>query len=303
MQIPTLRIEPSRDMIALTGKLLRKYSIVKGDATLNSQQQNNCSVLNLRNRVRYLINIVSIPHVGQIFMDYIRVYSGNDLKNQFELGEDRVTIGRTEDNVIMLADSGVSRQHAAIEYENGDYFVVDLGSRNGVFLNKERVEKEKLKYWDEIQIHNFVIKFMAKPGLGAASGDEDEIPADLESDKTEFFNLTDEKQLDNLRQKTKQCFLTYKDQSGAMQKLFIKKPRTIIGKSKDADIKITGWLSPSVAATIERQGGTYELVPGKRGKIICQSQLISEPTKLTDGSRFIVRDMEFEFFNRLTDTD
>ena len=233
-------------------------------------------------------------------MDYIRVYCGKDLIKQFELGADRVTIGRTEGNILVLADSGISKQHAAIEYKNGDYFIVDLGSSNGVFLNNERVKKEKLKYWDEIQIHNFVIKFMAKPGLGATNEDEDEVSADIESDKTEFFNITDEKQLDKLRQKTKRCFLTFKDQSGAMQKLLIKKPRTIIGKSKDADIKLNGWFTPSVAATIERQGGTYELVPGKRGKVIFQSRRISQPEKLTDGRGFIVCDMEFIFFNRLT---
>jgi hypothetical protein len=236
-------------------------------------------------------------------MDYIRVYIGNELKKQFELGEERMTIGRTEDNSIVLADSGVSRQHAAIEYEDGDYFIVDLGSQNGVFLNKERVEREKLKYWDEIQIHNFVIKYMAKQGLGAAGDDENEVPANLESDKTEFFKITDEKQLDSLRQKTKQCFLTYEDQSGTMRKLLIKKPRLIIGKSKDADIKITGLFAPSIAATIERQGNTYELVPGKRGKIIFQNQHLSEPAVLTDGSGFLVRDTKIEFFNRLTKTD
>lgn len=236
-------------------------------------------------------------------MNYIRVYLGNELIKQLELGEDRVTIGRTDGNTLVLANAGVSKQHAVIEYEDGDYFIVDLDSSNGVFLNKKKIEKEKLKYWDEIQIHNFVIKFMAKKGLGATKDTLDEAPADLESDKTEFFNLTDEKQLDNLRKQTKQCFVTYKDKSGAVQKLIINKPRTIIGKSKNADIKNSGWFAPSVAAMIERQGSSYELVPGKRGNVIFQSQRISEPTKLIDGTGFMVRDMEFKFFNRLTKTD
>ena len=233
-------------------------------------------------------------------MDYIRVYCGDELTKQFELGEERVTIGRTEDNTLVLADSGVSKEHAAIEFENGEYFIVDLGSSNGVFLNKERIEREKLKYWDEVQIHNFVIKFMAKPGFGATG--DDAAPADPESDKTEFFNITDEKQLDKLRQQTKQCFLTFKDSSGAMKKLLLKKPRITIGKAKDADIKITGLFAPAVAATIERQGSSYELVPTKRGKVIFHSRLVSQREKLTDGSKFLVRDMEFEFFNRLTKT-
>lgn len=235
-------------------------------------------------------------------MGYIRVFCGNDLRKQFELGEDRVTIGRTEENVLVLADEGISREHAAIEYENGDYFIVDLGSSNGVFLNNEKVEKAKLKYWDEIQIHNFVIKFMAKPGLGGTKGDIEESPADLESDKTKFFNVTDEKQLDDLRNRTKVCFLTYKDPSGKVRKLIIKKPRIIIGKSEQADIKITGWFAPSIAATIERQGSSYELVPTKRGKVIFQNQRISKSAKLIDDSGFIVRDIELKFFNRLTKT-
>ncbi len=235
-------------------------------------------------------------------MGYIRVYRGNDLIKQFELGEGRVTIGRTEDNELVLADEGVSRQHAAIEYADGEYSIVDLGSQNGVFLNSEKVEKQPLKYWDEIQIHNFVIKFMSKPGLGEKKEQVTESTADLDADKTKFFNLTDEKQLDDLRKKTKECSLAYKDSSGNLRKPLIKKPRVVIGKSKDADIKISGWFAPAVAATIERQGGTYELVPGKRGKVFYQDEPIAKPTKLLDGSSFTVRGMEFKFLNRLTKT-
>jgi pSer/pThr/pTyr-binding forkhead associated (FHA) protein len=235
-------------------------------------------------------------------MGYIRVYLGNDLKKQFELGEDPVTIGRTEDNVLVLAEEGISRQHAVIEYQNGEYSIVDLGSQNGVFLNNEKVEKATLKYWDEIQIHNFVIKFMAKPGLGVTKGEEDKAASDLDADKTKFFNITDEKQLDDLRKKTKECFLTYQDQSDTARKSLIKKPRITIGKSKDADIKITGWFAPTVAATIEQQSGSYELIPGKRGNVVYENQQISDPTILNDGAEFIVRGMKFKFFNRLTKT-
>lgn len=242
------------------------------------------------------------PARGTIYMYYIRVYCGDELRQQSELGEGRVTIGRTEENDIVLPDTSISRQHAAIENINGDYYVVDLGSSNGVFLNNERIEKEKLKYWDEIQIHNFVIKVMAKPGLAAARKDAVDIPADIESDKTEFFNLTNEEELENLRKQTKQCFVTFKDRSGTERKLMIKKPRTVFGKSKDADIIISGLFVPAIAATIERHGSSYELVPSKRGDVICKNHRISEPTKLSDGEGFIVREIEFEFFNRLAKT-
>lgn len=232
-------------------------------------------------------------------MGSIRVYRDNELRTQFELSEERVTIGRTEDNTIVLPDPSISKQHAEIVFEDGNYFVIDLGSSNGVFLNNERIEKAKLKYWDEIQIHNFVIKFMAKQGAREKIVEEDQSLIDLESDKTEFFDFADQKQLDSLKHKTKQCFVTYTERSGALRKQIIKKPRTIIGRSKDADVRIGGWFAPSVAATIERRGNAYELVPGNRGNVIFQGQLISEPTKLIDDSKFIVRDIPFRFINRV----
>ncbi len=235
-------------------------------------------------------------------MGYIRVYRGNDLIKQFELGKEQVTIGRTEDNTLVLAGEGVSRQHAAIEYQDGEYYIVDMGSQNGVFLNSEKVLRSQLKYWDEIQIHNFVIKFMAKQGLSARKDDAKEASGETESDKTKFFKITDEKQLDDLRNKTKECFLSYIDEDGAIKKVLIKKPRVTIGKSKDADIKVSGWFAPGVCATIERQGANYELVPQKRGKASYQNKPISSATKLLDGSTFSVRGRGFQFFNRLTKT-
>lgn len=234
-------------------------------------------------------------------MGYIRLYRGKDLIKKLELGRDKVTIGRTDNNTLMLADEGVSREHAAIEYKNGNYFITDLGSQNGVFLNNKKIESAKLKYWDEIQIHNFVIKFMAKQG-NEKSSKQEESSVDVESDKTKFFNLTDEKQLDDLRKQTKECFLIYTDKSGVSQNHLIKKPRIIIGKSKNADIKISGWFVPAIAATIERQGNSYELIPGKRGKATYLNQKINKSIKLVDDSGFVVREVEFKFFNRLTKT-
>lgn len=236
-------------------------------------------------------------------MSYIRVYLGRDLKEQFELGADRVTIGRSESNRIVLADEGVSREHAAIEIHDEDYFVQDLGSQNGVFLNREKVERAKLKYWDEIQIHNFVIKFMAKPGLGVSKDDRENHQGEkVDEDKTKFFNITDEKQLDDLRAKTKECFLTYQDSSGKSKKVLIKKPRVVFGKSQSADIELRGWFAPTISATLEKQGGVYELVPVKRGKVFYQNKPVTRPTTMHDGAEFSVRGRTFRFYNRLTKT-
>ncbi len=60
------------------------------------------------------------------------------------------TIGRQGDNNLVLRDNRASRAHARIVSENGDYFVEDLDSRHGVFVNGQRVKRHKLTDADRI---------------------------------------------------------------------------------------------------------------------------------------------------------
>lgn len=52
-----------------------------------------------------------------------------------------VTIGRSANNDIQIAERHVSRQHAVISYRKGVFMITDLGSSNGTFVNDERVEE------------------------------------------------------------------------------------------------------------------------------------------------------------------
>lgn len=54
----------------------------------------------------------------------------------------RVTIGRGEENDVVLADASVSKRHAVVERAEGAFTIQDLGSTNGVFLEGERIERE-----------------------------------------------------------------------------------------------------------------------------------------------------------------
>ncbi len=233
-------------------------------------------------------------------MGYLRVYNGEKLTGQFELQEDMLTIGRTSDNKLVLSDPGVSRLHATIVFEDGHYHIIDHQSRNGVFLNKKRIKRERLKYHDDIQIHNFVIKFMAVPRLGASMGGHDDSESVTTDDKTMFVSLSNEKQLDKLRQKTRLAYLESKDKNGNDTKHVIKSTTVIIGKSAGADVRISGWFAPAIAARIERQGSNFQLIPMTRGKVIFNGRPVTKPVLIKDGFGFIVRGQEFKFFHRLT---
>lgn len=68
------------------------------------------------------------------------------------LGGHRVTLGRSRDCDIVVDDANVSRHHAELRHEDGAWRVIDLGSTNGVKVNRRRVEQAELHHGDRITL-------------------------------------------------------------------------------------------------------------------------------------------------------
>ncbi|HKX13156.1 MAG TPA: FHA domain-containing protein, partial [bacterium] len=79
-------------------------------------------------------------------------------ESEFILGEN-TSIGRSPSNDIVLKESKVSRQHAAINYIGGNYVLVDLKSSNGVFVNGKKIEEAALRDGDEVSVGSFKFQF------------------------------------------------------------------------------------------------------------------------------------------------
>ncbi len=71
--------------------------------------------------------------------------------------EASVTIGRMADCQIPLEADNISRTHATVTRRDDGYYLVDLGSSNGTFLNEQRIESSILKSGDTIRIGNFTL--------------------------------------------------------------------------------------------------------------------------------------------------
>lgn len=72
-----------------------------------------------------------------------------------------ITIGRSDENSIVLSEPFVSGKHAKISIKNNDLFIEDLNSTNGAFVNDERVAgKMKLLPHDEIKIGSVIFKVL-----------------------------------------------------------------------------------------------------------------------------------------------
>lgn len=79
------------------------------------------------------------------------------------LGVGHITVGRRPDSDIFLDDITVSRRHAEIVRRDGAFTVYDLGSLNGMYVNRERVEQYTLSSGDEVRFGRFALVFLASP--------------------------------------------------------------------------------------------------------------------------------------------
>jgi phosphoserine phosphatase RsbU/P len=75
---------------------------------------------------------------------------GNEQKN-ITLTRTPFSIGRKVDKDLVIADPRVSRDHAEILLEDGQYYVLDQGSKHGTFVNGERVQRQKLQRNDRLE--------------------------------------------------------------------------------------------------------------------------------------------------------
>jgi len=75
---------------------------------------------------------------------------------------DRTTIGRSPDNDIFLDDVTVSRKHAVLVQSGGELKIEDLGSLNGTFVNRRRIESSVLEDDDEVQIGKYRMTFLRR---------------------------------------------------------------------------------------------------------------------------------------------
>ena len=76
-----------------------------------------------------------------------------------EVREGRVVLGRSRDCDIQLPDANVSRRHAELRQEGAFYWIIDLGSTNGIEVNGKRVKRAKLRDGDTITLGSTRIAF------------------------------------------------------------------------------------------------------------------------------------------------
>jgi pSer/pThr/pTyr-binding forkhead associated (FHA) protein len=91
------------------------------------------------------------------------VKRGPNAGSRFLLDQPTTSAGRHPDSDIFLDDVTVSRRHAEFRLEGAEFQVVDVGSLNGTYVNREPVDSAVLSNGDEVQIGKFRLVFLTGP--------------------------------------------------------------------------------------------------------------------------------------------
>ena len=103
--------------------------------------------------------VADLPHGSAILV----VKRGPSAGSRFLLDQPVSSAGRHVDSDIFLDDVTVSRRHAEFRLKNSEVQIVDVGSLNGTYVNREPVDSAVLANGDEVQIGKFRLMFLTGP--------------------------------------------------------------------------------------------------------------------------------------------
>jgi FHA domain len=164
------------------------------------------------------------------------------------LNKDRMTLGRRPYNDIVVDNLAVSGEHAALQVIGQDYFIEDLNSTNGTYINEQKIKRQILKNGDVIEIGKYAIQYV-QDGLAAPSALN---AADTAFERADEPSAGDKKPLFE-QTKFAEAYVAIKILSGVStgKELPLIKIVTTIGKPGEAVIAITKRPNSYMVAHVE----------------------------------------------------
>lgn len=188
-------------------------------------------------------------------------FAGRSIGN-FNFDKDVICIGREASCDVQIDNIGVSRRHATIEAENGDYYLKDQESHNGVFVKGKKVEKHRLGEVDEFFIGKYSIGFeslsvtVQEPGPDLNQLIQKDKGQDMtfRLDRTEIDRLIGASALANM---PKLCQIAPEGQNWTVQ---LEGHYFLFGKHPKSTVRLEGFLAPIFGAVLIRCEKKFHLL-------------------------------------------
>ena len=222
---------------------------------------------------------------------------------EYPFTRDSVTMGRQEDNTIVIDNLAVSGYHAKIDRAGGEYILTDLQSTNGTFVNDRKVVSHRLSHGDNIVIGKHVILFVA-PDKEKTEGEGKDKKLSL--DKTMLLDTVKQRELlgkQNIAPLTARIsekigVISFIDDSG-LGEMELTKKLTKIGKAKTSEIKLSGLLMGATAATITRRPSGYAIsFAGGMTKLKVNGSVVKDTVSLNDFDTIEIGSYKFQFYQK-----
>lgn len=222
---------------------------------------------------------------------------------QFPLKKDTLTVGRVDDNDIKIDNMAVSGHHAKFIRENGDFVLIDLNSLNGTFVNGQKISKWILKDNDLITIGKHTLVFQdertektsALSSTSEMKAPEGTVMLDMRTQQQLLEEAAAKKPSDQMVEMVGTItFLSGGEGQGDIE---LSKRVTMLGKGKDADIKIKGLFLPKMSAVISRRPAGY-FISHSEGRAVpkVNGESIKGQVKLKDGDMVEVSGTKMHFY-------
>lgn len=205
----------------------------------------------------------------------------------------RISIGRTNDNDIVLENRGVSRKHAMIEFNNNAAVIMDNESLNGTFVNNRKISEEVLRDEDIITIGKYSLVYHNE-----AKASEDGMAS---MDGTMVLNTKKQKNLlenDRIERQIVAKFggsVLIGEENTEFAEYKLDREVTTIGKAKFVHVRAKGFMLAGIQAKVVKENeGFYLANLGKSGK----TKVNGEPTDrcvLKNGDLIQVGKSTFKF--------
>ena len=216
------------------------------------------------------------------------------------VGAAPITIGRLPDNNLVIDNPAVSGRHARVYRDGAHYVLEDLKSTNGTFVNDKPIARHTLVEGDVVLVAKHTVIFSLQDGTPEAAAP---LPEALKQN-TLLAGLDQGRPsqvYDAVVPKT--AIPTAQGRIGTVKVIAGKSSQsefvlaavtTIIGKADNAQIKLTGWFKPQVAAAIARKGEGFSITP-MGGTLTINGQKVTGRRELANRDVIEVHGLTLEF--------
>jgi predicted component of type VI protein secretion system len=207
-------------------------------------------------------------------------------------------IGRSDRNDIIIDETAVSSVHAEVEFDHDGFYLTDIQSKNGTFIDGELIISRKLKNGNVISIGDYSLLFKYDDNENLPEETDPVSQATMMLD-TSIHRSKLAKSLSEIGEEKEtlksQGTITFLD--GKRETFVIDKPLIKIGKETGCDIVIKGLFVGKAAAEIRQSKGTFYVRPSaEKSRLKVNYKTVKEETVLKDFDVIEVGATKMQFY-------